>query len=133
MLDVKTVSRGACFADYDNDGKMDAFVVNLGAPGTLLHNVSQNTNHWIAVKLKGTKSNRDGIGARLELLAGGTQADRGAHLRDPDISRRTMAACTSAWARHAKSTSSRSIGRAGRSRLSKIWRSIACYRWRSRR
>ena len=40
VLDVKTVSRGACFADYDNDGKVDAFVVNLGAPATLLHNVS---------------------------------------------------------------------------------------------
>ena len=32
VLDVKTVARGACFADYDNDGKVDAFVVNLGAP-----------------------------------------------------------------------------------------------------
>jgi hypothetical protein len=70
-LDVKTVSRGACFADYDNDGKVDAFVVNLGAPATLLHNVSQNSNHWLTVKLKGKKSNRDGIGARLELLSGG--------------------------------------------------------------
>jgi len=38
---VKTVARGACFADYDNDGKIDAFLVNLGAPATLLHNVSQ--------------------------------------------------------------------------------------------
>ena len=71
VLDVKTVSRGACFADYDNDGKIDAFVVNLGAPATLLHNVSQNGNHWLTVKLKGKKSNRDGIGAHLELLAGG--------------------------------------------------------------
>jgi enediyne biosynthesis protein E4 len=75
VLDVKTVARGACFADYDNDGKMDAFVVNLGAPATLLHNVSQNSNHWLTVKLKGHPekkgSNRDGIGARLELLAGG--------------------------------------------------------------
>jgi hypothetical protein len=71
VLDVKTVSRGACFADYDNDGKIDAFVVNLGAPATLLHNVTQNSNHWLTVKLKGKKSNRDGIGARLELLAGG--------------------------------------------------------------
>ena len=70
-LDVKTVSRGACFADYDNDGKIDAFVVNLGAPGTLLHNVTQNSNHWLTVKLKGKKSNRDGIGAHLELLSGG--------------------------------------------------------------
>jgi hypothetical protein len=70
-LDVKTVSRGACFADYDNDGKIDAFVVNLGAPATLLHNVTQNSNHWLTVKLKGKKSNRDGIGAHLELLSGG--------------------------------------------------------------
>jgi hypothetical protein len=68
---VKTVSRGACFADYDNDGKVDAFVVNLGAPAILLHNVSQNNNHWLTVKLKGKKSNRDGIGARLELLSAG--------------------------------------------------------------
>jgi hypothetical protein len=71
VLDVKTVSRGACFADYDNDGKVDAFVVNLGAPATLLHNVTQNSNHWLTVKLKGKKSNRDGIGARLELLSAG--------------------------------------------------------------
>ena len=71
VLDVKTVSRGACFADYDNDGKIDAYVNNLGARGTLLHNVTQNSNHWLTVKLKGKKSNRDGIGARLELQAGG--------------------------------------------------------------
>jgi hypothetical protein len=50
---------------------MDAFVVNLGAPGMLLHNVTQNSNHWLTLKLKGNKSNRDGIGAHLELLAGG--------------------------------------------------------------
>jgi enediyne biosynthesis protein E4 len=71
VLSVRTVARGACFADYDNDGKVDAFVVNLGTKGTLLHNVSTNTGHWIAVKLRGTKSNRDGIGARVEVYAGG--------------------------------------------------------------
>ena len=71
VLDVKTVSRGACLADYDNDGRIDAFVVNLGAPATLLHNVTQNSNHWLTVKLKGKKSNRYGIGAHLELLSGG--------------------------------------------------------------
>jgi hypothetical protein len=71
VLDEKAVSRGACFADYDNDGKIDAFVVHLGAPATLLHNVTQSSNHWLTVKLKGKKSNRDGIGAHVELLAGG--------------------------------------------------------------
>jgi hypothetical protein len=70
VLSQRTTARGACFADYDNDGKVDAFVVNLGAKGTLVHNVSTNTGHWIAVKLVGTKSNRDGIGARVEVVSG---------------------------------------------------------------
>jgi enediyne biosynthesis protein E4 len=70
VLDVKTVARGSCFADYDNDGKLDAYVVNLGSRGTLLHNVSQNKNHWLTITLKGTKSNRDGIGARVVLTVG---------------------------------------------------------------
>jgi hypothetical protein len=87
VLSVRTTARGACFADYDNDGKMDAFVVNLGGKGTLVHNVSTNTGHWIEIKLngamrkfdgadakadlKGTMSNRDGIGARVEVFTGG--------------------------------------------------------------
>lgn len=70
VLSVRTVARGACFADYDNDGKVDAYLVNLGAAGTLLHNVSADAGHWIAVKLIGSKSNRDGIGARLEVVSG---------------------------------------------------------------
>jgi hypothetical protein len=70
VLNERTVARGACFADYDNDGKVDAFLVNLGAKGTLVHNVSTNTGHWVAISLKGTKSNRDGIGARVEVYAG---------------------------------------------------------------
>ncbi|MGA2220098.1 MAG: CRTAC1 family protein, partial [Terracidiphilus sp.] len=71
VLSDRTTARGACFADYMNDGKVDAFVVNLGARGTLVHNISTNTGHWIEVKLKGTKSNRDGIGARVEVDAAG--------------------------------------------------------------
>jgi hypothetical protein len=84
VLSVRTTARGACFADYDNDGKVDAFVVNLGAKGTLVHNVSTNTGHWVEIKLVGamrqrdlakagseTKSNRDGIGAKVEVFAGG--------------------------------------------------------------
>jgi hypothetical protein len=71
VMSERTTARGACFADYGNDGKVDAFVVNLGGKGTLLHNVSINTGHWIEIKLMGTKSNRDGIGARVEVFAAG--------------------------------------------------------------
>jgi len=71
VLNNRTVARGACFADYDNDGKVDAYVVNLGSEGTLIHNASTNTGHWVEIKLVGTKSNRDGIGARIEVFAGG--------------------------------------------------------------
>jgi hypothetical protein len=67
------VGRGACFADYDTDGKVDAYMVNLGAPGTLLHNVSTPVGHWLKVRLVGTKSNRDGIGAVVEVEAGGVK------------------------------------------------------------
>ncbi|HEX4286927.1 MAG TPA: CRTAC1 family protein [Terracidiphilus sp.] len=70
VLSTRTVARGACFGDYDNDGKVDAFLVNLGAKGTLVHNVSAHTGHWLDIKLKGAKSNRDGIGARVEIFAG---------------------------------------------------------------
>jgi hypothetical protein len=70
---TKSVSRGACFADYDSDGKVDAFQVNLGAAGALLHNSSPSTGHWLLVQLVGTKSNRDGIGAKVEVEAGGVK------------------------------------------------------------
>jgi enediyne biosynthesis protein E4 len=70
VLDLKSVARGACFADYDNDGKVDAFVVNLGSPAVLVHNVS-TTNHWVSVRLRGRTSNRDGIGARVEVISAG--------------------------------------------------------------
>jgi enediyne biosynthesis protein E4 len=67
----KSVGRGAAFADYDNDGRVDAVIVNLGAPAYLLHNTSPAAGHWLAVRLVGRKSNRDGIGARVELVVGG--------------------------------------------------------------
>src|ERR1035438_1816384 len=73
ILATKSVGRGACFADYDTDGRVDAFMVNLGAPGTLLHNVTAPVGHWLKVNLVGTKSNRDGIGAVVEVEAGGVK------------------------------------------------------------
>jgi peptidoglycan hydrolase-like protein with peptidoglycan-binding domain len=67
------IGRGACFADYDNDGYLDGFIVNLGSKGILIHNnppPPAARNHWLTLKLVGTKSNRDGFGARLEAVAG---------------------------------------------------------------
>ncbi|HVU47950.1 MAG TPA: CRTAC1 family protein [Terracidiphilus sp.] len=71
VLSERSVARGACFADYENNGKVGAFLVNLGSRGILLKNISTNTGHWLEVRLKGTKSNRDGIGARIEAYIAG--------------------------------------------------------------
>jgi hypothetical protein len=59
--------RGSAFCDYDNDGKIDLIVTSIKEPTELFHNVSIDKNNWIIVKLQGTKSNRDGIGARVRV------------------------------------------------------------------
>jgi hypothetical protein len=63
-------SRGAAYADFDNDGDLDLLYTNLGGPPTLLENMSSPVYNWITIKLAGTLSNRDGIGARLKLTSG---------------------------------------------------------------
>jgi hypothetical protein len=64
------VSRGAAVADYDNDGDLDILVNNNGQPAQLLRNDGGNANHWLEILLIGTKSNRDGVGARVKVTAG---------------------------------------------------------------
>jgi predicted nucleotidyltransferase len=68
---VEKSSRGAAFGDYDNDGDVDALVINMNDRPTLLRNDTSPGNHWITVRLAGTKSNRDGIGAKVSIDAGG--------------------------------------------------------------
>ncbi len=70
------VGRGGAFADYDNDGDVDAFVVNHGGPGMLLRNDGGNRNGWLQVEVRGTKSNRQGIGATVRLVVGATTHTR---------------------------------------------------------
>ena len=64
------VSRGAAVADFDNDGDLDILVNNCGQAPQLLRNDGGNRNHWLEILLMGTKSNRDGVGARVKLVAG---------------------------------------------------------------
>ncbi len=70
-LEIKKVSRGASFGDYDDDGDLDIFVLNINDRPTLLRNDGGNESNWLMVKTIGTASNRDGIGARIEVRSGG--------------------------------------------------------------
>ncbi len=63
--------RGLATADFDNDGDLDIAVNNRGEYPELLRNDGGNANHWLEVLLIGTKSNRDGVGARLKLTSEG--------------------------------------------------------------
>ena len=62
------VARGAAYADYDHDGDLDILIANNNGPACLLRNDGGNRNHWLSVRLSGTKSNRDGIGAVVRVI-----------------------------------------------------------------
>jgi hypothetical protein len=64
-------SRGAAFGDVDNDGDVDALVMNMNAPPSLLRNDARGGQHWLTVRLEGTRSNRQGIGATVRFTSGG--------------------------------------------------------------
>jgi hypothetical protein len=64
-------ARGAAFGDYDNDGDIDVLVVNVNSRPNLYRNEGGNRNSWIGLRLMGVSSNRDAIGARVEIDAGG--------------------------------------------------------------
>jgi len=76
--------------DLDNDGFVDVVVGNNGDPPLLLHNSGGNGNHFVNFRLVGTKSNRDAMGARVRLVAGGLSQIReiaggGSYLSQSDL------------------------------------------------
>src|SRR3984885_8638801 len=69
------VARGAAYADIDNDGSLDVVISTNGGRAYLFHNQG-GSNHSLRIKLVGTKSNRDGIGAVVRLTAGGDNKNK---------------------------------------------------------
>lgn len=65
----KHSSRGAAFGDFDNDGAIDALIMNMGEAPSLLRNNLTSTNHWVKVELRGVSSNRSAIGAIIRVEA----------------------------------------------------------------
>jgi hypothetical protein len=63
----KAVHRGAAFGDLDDDGRVDAVVSALEAPLEIWRNVSPTPNHWLLVNVVGSRSTRDGVGARIRV------------------------------------------------------------------
>jgi hypothetical protein len=69
-INMHASSRGLAVGDLWNDGRTSGVITNLNAAPSLLVNQVRNSNHWIAIRTVGTKSNRDGIGARISVKAG---------------------------------------------------------------
>jgi hypothetical protein len=73
---TRHVARGAAFGDLDDDGDIDIVVNHMDGRPAILSNATPNTNHWIRLKLVGTVSNRDAIGTRVDVEAGGRTITR---------------------------------------------------------
>ncbi len=72
-LQIEKASRGAAFGDLDNDGDIDVVVANMDDAPTILRNDGGNAGNWLTVRLKGSKSNSFGLGARVKVVTGNLQ------------------------------------------------------------
>jgi hypothetical protein len=70
-LNARHVSRGCAFGDFDNDGDLDILIMNQNEAPSLLRNDAPPANHWIKIRLHGTKSNRSALGAKVTIHYGG--------------------------------------------------------------
>jgi hypothetical protein len=70
VITAPRAGRGAAFGDFDNDGRVDVVVNEMNDTPSLLHSTTVNRNHWVLIRLEGTKSNRSAIGARVTCVTG---------------------------------------------------------------
>jgi hypothetical protein len=70
--------RGVSIVDYDHDGQLDVILRNYHQPAQVLHNIG-GPDHWLEVKLTGTRSNRDAVGARVTVTTDGQRQIREVH------------------------------------------------------
>jgi len=68
---AELTGRGVAFDDLDNDGRIDVVILNSRRGPTILRNETATGNHWLQLQLHGVKTNRDGVGARVRVIAGG--------------------------------------------------------------
>jgi len=69
-MQIVLSSRGAGFDDLDNDGDIDVVILNSRQGPTILRNDSPAKGHWLQVRLRGVKTNRDGVGAQVRVTTG---------------------------------------------------------------
>lgn len=69
-LSIPHLGRGLAVGDIDNDGLVDTILLPLNEPLVYFKNTTQNKNHWMNIRLIGTKSNRDGVGSKIRLKFG---------------------------------------------------------------
>ena len=120
-LQKPALGRGVAFADFDNDGDVDLAIANMNGAPQLFRNDLPAGHHWVTFRTVGRESNRDGIGARITVTAGG--------LRQVWEIKRTVAiySCSDPRAHFGLGEaerarlSSRCAGRAARSRSSVTW------------
>ena len=86
------IGRGGVYLDFDNDGCLDLYVVNLGQQARLFRNRCEHANNWLEVKTVGAASNRDGLGTRIELTAEGRSQIREIASGRSHMSQNTMPA-----------------------------------------
>ena len=71
VITSRRAGRGAAFGDFDNDGRVDVVINEMNDVPSLLRSTAANANHWLIVRLEGSKSNRSAIGARVTCVSGG--------------------------------------------------------------